>query len=316
MKDSPIPILVTGVHRTGTSWVGKMLAASGEAGYINEPLNVLHRPGVMRLPIERWYTYICRDNESDYLEAYMELMRFHYHTGAEIRALHSRKDIGRMGRDWLTFLRSRLQNKRPLIKDPFALFSIPWFIKRLGCQVVVILRHPAAFASSLKRLNWCFQIEDLLAQPLLTRDWLSPFQDEMLAITESHHVEAASDDIISRASLLWRMAYHCVNLIRQEFPQLIIVRHEDLSLNPLKGFRTLYEDFGMDFNSAVEKAILRSSSSDNPKEVSKNRIFTTRLDSRANLENWKRRLTSQEIIRVRHLTETIAELYYPDINWD
>jgi LPS sulfotransferase NodH len=42
------PILVTGAHRSGTTWVGKILCASGEAAYISEPLNLWHRPGVMR----------------------------------------------------------------------------------------------------------------------------------------------------------------------------------------------------------------------------------------------------------------------------
>ena len=59
------PILVTGGHRTGTTWVGKMLAASGEAAYISEPLNVLHRPGVMSTPVRHWYTYICPENEAE-----------------------------------------------------------------------------------------------------------------------------------------------------------------------------------------------------------------------------------------------------------
>lgn len=33
------PVVVTGIPRSGTSWVGKMLQASGELTYINEPLN-------------------------------------------------------------------------------------------------------------------------------------------------------------------------------------------------------------------------------------------------------------------------------------
>ena len=45
MSDITHPILVTGAHRSGTTWVGKMLAADADTGYISEPLNVLHRPG-------------------------------------------------------------------------------------------------------------------------------------------------------------------------------------------------------------------------------------------------------------------------------
>ena len=42
------PILVTGSHRSGTTWVGKMLAADSDTAYISEPLNVLHRLGIFR----------------------------------------------------------------------------------------------------------------------------------------------------------------------------------------------------------------------------------------------------------------------------
>ena len=57
------PILVTGAHRSGTTWVGKVLCASGEAAYISEPLNLWHRPGIMGAPVAGWYTYITDENE-------------------------------------------------------------------------------------------------------------------------------------------------------------------------------------------------------------------------------------------------------------
>ena len=52
------PILVTGAHRSGTTWVGKMIVASQDVAYISEPLNVWHRRGVLKTPTQYWYTYI------------------------------------------------------------------------------------------------------------------------------------------------------------------------------------------------------------------------------------------------------------------
>ena len=170
------PILVAGAHRTGTTWVGKMLAASGEAAYISEPLNVWHRPGVLRIPIEYWYTYICDQNEGGFLTALSETSHFHYHPWAELKSLRSRKDMLRMGRDLSIFWKGWFLRQRPLFKDPFAVFSAPWFADRLGFQVVITVRHPAAFVSSLKRLNWSFDFQDLLQQPLLMRDHLEPYR--------------------------------------------------------------------------------------------------------------------------------------------
>jgi hypothetical protein len=304
------PILVTGAHRTGTSWVGKMLAAGEGVTYISEPLNVLHRPGVMRAPVDYWYIYICRENEGIYLLALRETLRFRYHTWAEIRSLRSGKDLLRMGRDWSSFLRGRMGGHRPLLKDPFAVFSLPWFIEQLGCQVVVTVRHPAAFASSLKRLNWPFQIGDLLAQPLLMRDWLEPYRQEMEALL------SASDDTIERGSLLWRMVYGVVSACCQRFPQITIVRHEDLSLKPVEGYRSLYAALGIPFSEKIENVILNSSSSENPKELSKKKAHAVRLDSRSNLDNWKRRLSPEEIERIHGMTADLAAEFYPDGDWE
>ncbi len=301
------PILVTGAHRTGTTWVGKMLAANPQTAYISEPMNVLHRPGVMRAMVPLWYTYITAENETIYLEALRETLRYRYHLAAEIASLRSVHDFLRMGRDAGIFLQGRLWHQRPLLKDPFSIFSLQWFADRLGCQMVVTVRHPAAFASSLKRLNWPFDFRDLLAQPLLMRDWLEPYR--------SHMESMPADDIIAQAGLLWAMVYRSVQIARQRMGSIRVVRHEDLSLDPVTGFRQLYGDMGLEFTPGVERKIRQSSSSENPGELARGKTHSVRLDSRANLYNWKRRLSPEEITRVRRLTEDVANDYYPDVDW-
>ncbi len=302
------PILVTGGHRTATTWVGKTLALSGHLAYISEPLNVWHRPGVLRAPVRHWYTYICQENEGDYLPALRQTLALRYHWWDELRSLRSSRDALRMLRDGAIFLRGRLLRQRPLLKDPFAVFSIPWFVERLGFQVVVTLRHPAAFVSSLKRLDWPFQLEDLLHQPLLMSHWLEPFRSEMEALPP--------EDVLGRGALLWKMIYHVVGQYRQKVPGLLLVRHEDLSLQPLQGFRDLYKALGLTYTAAVERAIVRLTRAENPKEVSTNSIHSVRLDSRANLYHWKRRLSPAEVERVRAITAEVADQYYPQASWE
>lgn len=301
------PILVTGAHRTGTTWVGKMLVASPQVAYISEPLNVWHRPGVMRVPVSKWYTFIDRENEATYLPAFRDMLGFRYSLWREIRSLRSRKDLLRMGRDFYIFLRGRLQRQRPLIKDPFAIFSAPWFSERLGCRVVITVRHPAAFASSLKRLNWPFDFRDLLEQPLLMQRWLDVDRAEMEAVQR--------DDIIGQAGLLWRMVYRVVARMIKLHPAFIVVRHEDLSLDPVTGFRNLYTALDLDFTPKVEQTILKASGTDNPSELSKKKVHDVRLDSRANLNNWKKRLGVDEIDQIRKMTGNTAKLFYSDEEW-
>jgi Sulfotransferase domain len=301
------PILVTGTHRSGTSWVGKMLAADAMTAYISEPLNVLHRPGVFRPKIKYWYQYICDDNENEYLPAFQELLEFDYHLWDEIRSLRSRRDFLRMGRDFLIFYNGLMRGQRLLLKDPFAVFSTPWFAKRLNCKVVITIRHPAAFASSLKRLNWPFDFQHLLNQPLLMRDHLEPYRQEIQSIQ--------ADDVIGQAALLWKLIYGAVHATRELSPAFLVVRHEDLSRDPIPGYRALYGTLGLDFTPRVEKTILNSSSSENPRELSRKKVHGVKLDSRANVDNWKKRLTAEEIERVRAMTDKISTRYYSDAEW-
>ena len=305
-QSSSRPILVTGAHRTGTTWVGKMLAASHEVAYISEPLNMWHRPGVMKAPVNHWYTYISTDNENLYLPALQDTLDFHYHLRSEFAALHSTKDVLRMLRDLKIFTTGKFRKQRPLLKDPFAVFSAFWFANKLNCQVIITIRHPAAFASSLKRLKWSFDFNDLLKQPFLMSDHLESYRCEMEEYRE--HPE----DIIGQSALLWRMVYQTVDKIRHEDPQIQIIRHEDLSLNPEEGFTKLYEMLDLQYTTQVIQTIRKTSHHENPKELSPNSVHSVKLDSQANISNWKKRLTQQEIIRVLDLTSDVAENYYTE----
>ena len=302
-----LPILVTGAHRSGTTWVGKMLAADPQIAYISEPLNVLHRPGVLRARVTKWYQYICDDNQDQFIPAFKELLDFRYHLWSEIRSLRSLKDFLRMGRDFAIFYNGMMRGQRMLLKDPFAVFSTSWFAKKLNFKVVVTVRHPGGFASSLKRLGWNFDFNDLLNQPLLMRDHLEPYRVQMRSIQ--------ADDIIGQAALLWAMIYRTVHTTRKLNPDIIVVHHEDISSEPVPGYRNLYSSLGLDYSARVERMILNSSSSENPVELPKNRVHAVKLDSRANMDNWKKRLTVDEINRIRKLTEETAELFYPDMTW-
>jgi len=301
------PILVTGAHRSGTTWVGKMLAANPSTAYISEPLNVLHRRGVYRADVKHWYEYITAENEENYLPAFRELFNFRYHLFAELGSLRSQKDFMRMGRDLSIFAKGKLLGQRALLKDPFAVFSTPWFAQKLNCQVVITIRHPGGFASSLKRLNWIFDFRDLLNQPLLMRDHLESDRAEMESMP--------ADDIVGQSALLWRMIYRSVHTTRELFPHFKIVRHEDLSLDPIAGYKSLYESLGLTFDEKVRDTILNASSSENPTELSKKKVHSVKLDSRANMDNWKKRLTLEEIIRIRKLTEDVSHLFYADTEW-
>jgi hypothetical protein len=213
-----------------------------------------------------------------------------------------------MIRDIGIFTEGRIWDRSPLLKDPFAILSLRWFAQELCCRIVVTVRHPAAFASGLKRLNWSFDFKNLLRQPPLMRDHLEQYRGAMQA--------AEADDVVGQAGLLWAIIYRTLQGLRAAIPMLQVVRHEDIALDPVDGFGRLYRELGLDYTPRVQRAVIESSSAGNPAELSKGRVHSVKMDSRGSLQNWKRRLSAEEIARVRRLTDGVAQLYYPESSWN
>lgn len=255
------PILVTGSHRSGTTWVGRMLSAEPTVAYIHEPFNVdWCRPGICGARLSRLYTYITDENGPEYYTGIRDTLAFRYNLSGELRALRSPRDAARLVRDHARFSLYRLRRLRPLIKDPFAVFSTEWLASRFGMEIVVLIRHPAAFVSSLKRLGWRFQFSHLLEQPLLMRDYLLPFESELREYAEREH------DLVDQASLIWRVVYHAVARLREKHDDWHFIRHEDLSRAPMQGFESLFEGLGLGFSDRTRKAIEDSTDAGNPSD--------------------------------------------------
>lgn len=290
-----------------------MLDACGDTVYINEPLNPSHppgnSPGLLRAPVRHRYQYICPANEQAYLEPYRELLRLRYDLFSELREHHSPLDVAIAVRYVSNFLRGRARGRRPLIADPFAVFSAEWFARTLGCKVVVVMRHPAATISSRKRLGWWVDPSDFLEQPLLMGDRLSEFRNELEKIAHGHMT------LLEQGSILWRAIYAVVDELRLRTPNVLLVRHEDLSLEPLSEFARVYAFLELPFNGRSKRAIERSTSSDNPAELAAGDPYRTRLDSRTNVDNWKHRLSPDEVARIHSLTAEVASRHYSAEDW-
>ena len=89
-----------------------------------------------------------------------------------------------------------------------------------------------------------------------------------------------------------------------------LVRHEDLSGDPAAGFAALYKRLGLDRNDRAVAEIERSTSAANPGRLAPGDPHRVRLDSRANLDSWRSRLSAGELERIQELTAWVAAEYY------
>ena len=281
-----------------------MLSVKPDVAYLAEPLNPYIAGPLLSLERTCQYMYICEANEREYLPAFEALRSFEYPFLRELRSAGSLSNLLRVGKRGAVFAAARFRGARALVKDPFAFFSSPWLASRLGFGVVVLVRHPGAVADSMKRLGWSFDFNHLLDQPLLMRDLLAPWEDEM-----RHQV--GTGDIVAQASLLWKIVYSTAERFRSELKSVVFVRHEDLAEAPLAGFVALYERLGLEFDSRVERTIREFSDERNPSPQQTSPAKALRLNSRATTETWKARLSEGDQQRVLAATAGVIEQFYP-----
>ncbi len=301
------PILVTGAHRSGTTWVGAMLALSRNVGLIHEPFSPATPAGVSGGPFSRFFQYVCAENEQPYLPHVERTLRFSYDLRRQLPTIRSPRKLARTATDLFDFTRNRARRTRPLLKDPIAVFSSEWLAERFDARPVLLVRHPAAFASSLLRLGWTHGFGSFLEQPLLLRDHLRAFEDEIRDFATHER------GVLDQAILLWRLVYSTVDTFRERHPEWQFVRHEDLANDPLLGFEPIFASLGIEMDDRIRRAIVEHSSEDNPTEL--RRSHDVRLDSRASVSSWRRRLSPEEIERVRLGVADVSPAFYRDEDW-
>ena len=285
-----------------------MLAASPNVGYVHEPFNVHRWPNWVPARFPHVYMYLCRENEHLYERAMEDVLAFRYPI-RNIVSAHNGRQVRQAAAEFGLSLFYRLRRMRPLLKDPIALMSAEWLAERFDMRTVVMIRHPAAFASSIKRLSWRFDFQNWRDQPLLQRDLLGPYEDQVREFAEKEQ------DILEQAILMWNVLHHVIRGYEERHPDWSFVRHEDLSEEPLKGFRELYEKLDLAWDQFAEDAIVRSSTDETRKEVPTYLHRTVRRDSRAARWTWTTRLSPEEQQRVREGTAEVAARWYGDEDW-
>jgi hypothetical protein len=311
------PLLVTGLPRTGTSWTGKMLEASGAITYVNEPLNPEHppghSPGVLAAEPDHQFQYICADNEHIWLPAFRKTVELRYGVIAEIRRNRSPYDLARMAKYFNAFTVGRLRHRRALLDDPFALFSTRWLVERIGARAVVLVRDPVAFVGSWRRFGWTYRPEELAAQTLLVRD-LDPHPTELLAL-------AGSDDDVAKVAHLWRTAYAMVDQLRGA-DGIEIRRYEDLVRDPMTRFKELYDAFDLPWTEQSRQQIEAATTATGDAERGfawslkggLSRTAFRPMDSEQALKAQAGRLSDEDAQRVRDITADVAARFYPELS--
>lgn len=303
------PILVTGSHRSGTTWTGRMLTLSGEALEVHEPFNPHIYKTWFRHQAPVWFQHVDGVNADRWAPEVARVVEFRPAVAAIALRGRSPRALARAAQTALSARRARRTGQRALLKDPIAFFAAEWLAERFGTRNVVLVRHPAAFASSLSRLDWKFDFANLACQERLLAGDLEAFAGEIRA--------AARDrlDVIDQAVLLWRIFTARTLHYRAAHPDWIVLRYEDLANDPANAFARLYGQLGLTWSPAVRERIEGASGAGNVAEVAAGDRGGVERHSSEAMWTWLRRLTPDQVARVRAGTADLAPAFYGEGDW-
>lgn len=307
------PILVTGANRSGTTWVGKMLSCSGRLLQVWEPFNYLMPPESKIAganPFSCQYHYVL-EPETVKIKSYINRRII----SAAYLANKPRKNnfcpLLKIFGAFATLVRLGMNTKQVLFKDPIALLSAEWIAREYKAQVIVLIRHPAAYVNSIKRVGWNMSLECLLAQ----KEFIATLPDA-LAVEIRDRVSNQSDNAydLEDAALSWKVFHQVIYQYQQTYPDWIFVRHEDLCGDFINGFKDLYSQLALLWSVEVQEEIRQYCDRQEQPELG-SQIHILSRHSPSTSASWKQSLSPQEVSRIQEITQDVADLFYDRNSW-
>ncbi|HSX05326.1 MAG TPA: sulfotransferase [Candidatus Saccharimonadales bacterium] len=308
------PILVTGAPRSGTTFLGKMLALPRHVLYVDEPFN--SQTGIEG--VRTFFPHPLEWQEGG-TEPYADVVRQLFSGEAqfkpsELRA-STKNPLRQLARElWVSRenLNYKLQTHSPLkrrflIKDPMACYLSEYLYRQFSMKTVVIMRHPLSTIASYKRLGWHYDVAGLLVRSGVAGAELGQ---------ALRSVELATMSDIEAWSLLWLHIYTALREFMKRNPSMIFITHEELSLRPQHILARLYDLLELPFTLRVSERITAHTNAENPIDPTDNQPHVLHRNSAENVNRWKKILTDDEMAKIRHITGPFVSQYYPESSWD
>ncbi len=273
------PIFVVGLPRSGTTWLASTLAQADGVRYLHEPFNVTHLPAARAFHMQ----YVRATDRVPDFERYSRAAfagrgAYHKHKGE-----HAAHALQR--RPWWP--------SRSLVKDVHTCLALDWISSHLRPRVVIALRHPCAMAASWARLrerspndrhwqNADVHLQALLAQPALMADHLAPYRD----------VLESAETYFEKLGAFWGASNYVMLRQQQWHPDWLVVQHEELCLDPLRAFRSLFRTLGLAWTADTQSKLQQDTT------VDSGRPYVLQRVSRDEPDKWRDELSAAEAEQV------------------
>jgi hypothetical protein len=263
-------ILVAGTARSGTTWLGDLIASQISCRILFEPFH----PKLV--PDYRSFNYF----------QYMRPGSI----GTELLAVAQRVFSGEIRNRWIDRQNERIFPEYRLIKEIRANLFLKWLHDNIPeVPIVYLMRHPCAVVLSRMELDWSTDsdIEPFLTQPDLVDDHLTDHLDLIR--------KAKTDE--EKHAIIWSVS----NLVplRQFKPgELKIIFYENLCIQPEIELSDIFASIGQKFESPIIDKINRPSQT--TRETS---AVVTETDK---ITNWKKNLSPSQIDNIFQVVEAFG----------
>lgn len=269
-------ILVAGTARSGTTWLGDILASQVPSRILFEPFN----PDLV--PEYRGFHYF------QYLRPGMENPRF--------RAFAHRIFTGEIRNRWIDRQNERIRPGYRIIKEIRINLALKWLHDNFPeVPIILLLRHPCAVVASRMDLGWATDadIQPFLSQPDLVADHLAPCMDLIKT--------AKTDE--EKHAIIWSVS-NLVPLKQFEPNEIKVVYYENLCTQPEIELPAIFASLGQAYQD------MKNGTLDLPSQTT--RVTSAVVHGRDKISSWKEKLTSGKIKNILQIVDAFGLGYLYD----
>ncbi|MEP0201390.1 MAG: sulfotransferase [Halioglobus sp.] len=264
-------VFVTGAPRSGTSWLGEILAKCARAKYVYEPFNAHWNPKLNKHLLHFQYASSSTAVSEDVAEVAARAFEGKQSANQVMRAIYRGY--------WNTLGSSK---SLVLVKDPTAVLMTDWISHRTHADVLIIVRHPCGFASSISALDWNLNVDHLRVQENLMQDFLGPYEDLL--------IRARNDPWLTLGAY-WSAIHVVLFEQLQTNRDWQVCKYEEMCRDPLGQFSIISEKLGFNVPrgnwNMLEKSTTTQHYSRDP--------GSTRRESARMPDKWRKMLSPHQI---------------------
>jgi len=306
-------IVVAGLPRSGTTYVGKILEQHPDIRMVLEPLNAEFglRAVEGRFPYVSESDFSASGDAAALLDQMVDLRggwrRLRQNRGGDrslVRKVAKVAIGSKTSLDWrldrLAESAGKPRAKVQCLKDPFATFALPYLGAAHGIRSICMVRHPGAYYNSFATQPWDFGTKRLLNGGGLRRDFGEGIDDELW--------NAANEDKRAYCAVMWKLMSRSL----AETPsEVLTVRHEDLSRDVVTNTERICEHMGLEIVPSMRDYIeVTSGGTSVASEYLQVRSFVR--DSKALVDHWRESIDPADAQRLREIVGDDLSRFYED----